>query len=331
MRILNLACFGVTLLACGELPATALDTKNITESDNSASSFSKTEFIAQNHWDTKASLLIAQGEDNLEAENQQVADSSWSSDSEQVDSEPTEVLFGLQQIQNSDFAPSRGAPGFTLANPTGFGADRGNAYVGFGFTPNSRNIPGFDLDDADAIVGFGIGLGDARQAVALELNYTLASLGFNRDFGTGGFNAKLHRTLTPGWGLAVGYNGFFNIGDGNDFEDSVYLSTTRIFSTRKNLNSAFSRVALTAGIGNGLFRTEDAINNDEEGFNPFASLAFRIARPVSGIIEWTGQDLAVAASVSPFRSLPVTLNIGLRDIAGAGDGARLAFGIGAGF
>ena len=125
--------------------------------------------------------------------------------------------------------------------------------------------------------------------------------------------------------------GFLNTGDANDFEDSVYLATTKIFSTREKLNSAFSRVALTIGAGNGEFRTEDAIEDDEEGFNVFGSVALRIARPISGVIEWTGQDLAVGTSISPFRRIPVTFNLGVRDIVGAGDGARFVFGVGAGF
>ena len=331
MRILSLACFGVTLLACSELPATALNSKNFTESDNLASSSSKSEFITQNHWSTQASLLVAQGEDSSEAENQQVADGSWSSDSEKETSDPSEILFDLQRIQTSNFEPSRGAPSFTLSNPTGFGADGGSAFIGLGFTPVSRLSRVAEESEGDAEGVIGIGLGNAQKTAGLELSYSLLSFGSNQSFGSGVFNAKLHRSIAPGWGVAIGYSGFIEVGDSGDIADSAYLTTTRIFSTREKLDSTFSRVAVTIGIGNGFFRTEDAIENDEDGFNPFGSLAFRVARPVSGVIEWTGQDLAVGTSVSPFRTLPITFNLGLRDIVGAGDGARVVFGVGAGF
>ena len=57
---------------------------------------------------------------------------------------------------------------------------------------------------------------------------------------------------------------------------------------------------------------------------------FVVARPVSFVTEWTGQDLGMGLSVSPFRTIPMTLNLGVRDIAGAGDGARFVFGVGTG-
>jgi hypothetical protein len=88
---------------------------------------------------------------------------------------------------------------------------------------------------------------------------------------------------------------------------------------------------LTLGIGNGQFRTEDSVTNDENVFNPFASLSFRVARPMSAIVEWTGQDLAVGTSVSPFKRIPLTVNLAVRDIAGAGDGARLVGSVGTSF
>ena len=93
-------------------------------------------------------------------------------------------------------------------------------------------------DDADAAMGFGIGFGDAQNAIGVELSYVLASFGaFDRDFGTGGFNAKIHRQLADGWGVAAGWDGFLNIGDENDFDDSIYVATTKLLRTKKDLNA----------------------------------------------------------------------------------------------
>ena len=36
-------------------------------------------------------------------------------------------------------------------------------------------------------------------------------------------------------------------------------------------------------------------------------------------------------SVSPLRTVPLSIHLGARDIVGAGDGARFIFGVGAGF
>jgi hypothetical protein len=297
----------------------------------------KADFVSQNQWKTKASSLLAQTENQSSANSQDrsqpkdIADNPWSNTDPEKEKDSQEVLSELQKISQQDFAPYRGAPGFTMANPYGFGADSWNPYVGIGFTPNSRNGSNYDLDDADGIIGFGIGLGNARKAVGLELNYTMAGFGENRDFGTGGFSTKIHRTVANGWGVALGWNGFLNLGDENDFQDSIYFATTKIFSTKEKLNSPLSRIAVTIGAGNGQFRTEEAIEDDKDTFNPFGSVALRIARPISGVVEWTGQDLAVGTSISPFKTIPVTFNLGLRDIAGAGDGARFVMGVGAGF
>ncbi|MEQ8959667.1 MAG: hypothetical protein RLP02_17380, partial [Coleofasciculus sp. C2-GNP5-27] len=104
-----------------------------------------------------------------------------------------------------------------------------------------------DVDDG--ALGIGIGLGDAEKSVGVELSYTLASFGSNRDFGSGGFNAKVHRRLPQGWAVAAGWNGLINLGDDNDFENSVYGVVSKIIRTREDINQPFSRVAITAGIG----------------------------------------------------------------------------------
>ncbi len=258
------------------------------------------------------------------------ADNSGSdlwSDSESDELENAQ--FKLQDIQQRNFTPSRGAPGLTIANPYGFGVDRG-FYSGLSYQVDTR---GGDegTNDGDATMVFGLGLGDAQKLVGAELSYTLASFGNNREFGSGGFNLKLHRRIAEGWGVSAGWNSFLSTGDTNDLEDSLYLSTTKIFKMREDINSPFSRVGATIGIGNGQFRSVDDITDDNGNVNVFGSLAFRVARPVSFVTEWTGQDLGMGLSVSPLRTVPLSIHLGARDIVGAGDGARFVFGLGAGF
>ncbi|MDX2213806.1 MAG: hypothetical protein SFY66_11025 [Oculatellaceae cyanobacterium bins.114] len=218
-----------------------------------------------------------------------------------------------------------GSPAVTISNPSGFGADNFRGFVNFGFQSETRYS-----DQADGTMGIGIGLGDAQRAVGLQLSYTLASFGENRDFGTGGFNAKLHRQFSNGLGIAVGWEGFATTGE-VDFEDTVYGSITQIIRTNDDLDDAFSRIALTAGVGNGRFRSEDAVTDDEDTVGVFGSIAVRVARPVSAIVEWTGQDLAVGLSITPIRGFPLVITPALRDIAGAGDGARFVLGTGISF
>lgn len=281
------------------------------------------------HQSQQQSVVSSSSKNNSQPHNQSTitADNTWNGSNH---SEAENVKSQLQNISQRDFTPSRGVPALTIANPYGFGADRG-FYSGLSYQVDTRG--GLDDEnDGDATWGFGVGLGNAQKSVGAELSYNLASFGQNgRDFGSGGFNLKLHRKIADGWGAAIGWNSFLSIGDDNDLDDSVYFATSKIFKTRENINSAFSRVGVTVGMGNGQFRDEDDINNDEDNFNVFGSLAFRVARPVSFVTEWTGQDLGMGLSVSPFRTLPMTFNLGVRDIAGAGDDPRVIFGVGAGF
>jgi hypothetical protein len=219
------------------------------------------------------------------------------------------------------------SPSLTIVNPTGYGADNNTGYLSGTYQSRVRNT---ESDDAAFALGFGFG--DARENLGVELSYTFASLGTRRDFGTGGFNVKLHRQFANDWAIAAGWNGFVSTGDYLDgFEDSVYGVVSKVIRTQESINSPFSRVALSAGVGNGQFRSADALEKGKDGVNVFGSVAVRVAQPVSAIVEWTGQDLAVGASIAPFKNVPFVITPAVRDIAGTGDGARLVLGAGVGF
>ena len=330
MRILTSICCTILLSPLTSLSVKANSLESLTvETEESSDILRKTELLSEQQWTTKAKnlrTLVAQAEDINSITEENLADNSWQ-ESDSIDTEAAqEVISQLQNIRNTNFAPNRGAPGLTIGNPYGFGADGGLFYTSVGYQTDTR-FGTDDDNDRDGIANFGVGLGNAKKAVGLEVNYTIASFGINnRDFGTGGFNAKIHRQLPNAWGVAAGWNGFLNLGDDNDFEDSFYFATSKIFVTRENLNSPLSRIAATVGVLNSEF------NNDRDReFDVFGSLAFRVARPISTVVEWTGSDLAMGISASPWRRLPLTVNIALRDIAGEGDGARLVFGAGMGF
>lgn len=250
-------------------------------------------------------------------------------DQDPTDSEIEELQRQLNEVPNlqPEFGDEfDGSPAITISNPSGRGADRFTAFFNTSFQSSKRYENG-----ADGALGVGIGLGDAREAVGLQLSYTLASFGtLGRDFGTGGLNAKLHHQFPNGLSAALGWEGFVTIGD-VDFKDTVYGSVTQIIRTTPNIDSPFSRVALTAGVGNGRFRSEADFNDGVDSVNVFGSAAVRIARPLSVIVEWTGQDLAAGLSIVPFRNFPLVITPALRDITGAGDGARFVIGTGLSF
>ncbi|MBE9169665.1 hypothetical protein IQ238_19770 [Pleurocapsales cyanobacterium LEGE 06147] len=251
--------------------------------------------------------------------NQQLAQSQPTSEQPKIE----ETLSELEKIKEEqpDIGNRGSSPGVTIVNPYGFGAD-GNTFF---FSPSFQSALRFNQSDVDFGMGFGLGLGDSRQAVGVELGYAMSAFGRDRDWGSGGFNFKVHRQLQEGLALAFGWNGLLNIGSDNDFEDSVYGAFTKIFRTRENINSPFSRVAVSAGLGSGQFL------EDGDGVAVFGGMAVRVAQPLSFITEWTGQDLAIGLSIAPFKNIPINFTPAIRDIAGAGDGARFILGAGVGF
>lgn len=241
------------------------------------------------------------------------------------EAEVEQLINEIDQIDAETSTPYRSSPAITISNPSGFGADNFTGFVGIGYQERTRFA---NEDDGGLVVGMGFG--DARENVGVQLSYTVASFGGSRDFGTGGFNAKLHRRLSDEWSVAVGWEGFATTGF-VDFEDSIYGSASHLIRTRDSITKPFSRIALTAGAGSGRFRTEEAVFDDRDDIGVFGTMSVRVVEPVSAIVEWTGQDLAAGLSITPFKKVPLVLLPAVRDITGAGDGARFVMGAGFSF
>ncbi len=212
------------------------------------------------------------------------------------------------------------SPALSIYIPVGYGADNNTVFLTGSYQASVRRDEG-----SVGAGGIGIGLGDAQKAVGLELSYAFETT--DDPFGQGGFNAKLHRRLGQDLSAAVGWNGFLNIGR-NDFEQSKYGVITKVFRTQESLNSPFSRVALTVGVGDGQFRSNGAVDAGDNNVNVFGNVAIRVARPVSFIAEWTGQDLGLGLSIAPFRNFPLVITPAVRDIVGGGDEPRFVIGAG---
>jgi hypothetical protein len=244
------------------------------------------------------------------------------------------IINQLNDVPEQTFPTSIGSPrtlspGFTISNPSGFGADNNTVFLVTDYQGRTRYT---DSDDGEAAIG--VGLGNARKAVGVELSYTQDSFGRNGRSG-GGFNVKVHRRTSDDSSVAVGWNHFARIDSSNytDYPDNSYYATyTKVFKTKEYLEQPFSRVAVTAGVGSGQFLPEkEASSKDPSGLNVFGTVAVRVAKPVSAIAEWTGQDLALGLSIVPFENIPIVITPAFRDITGAGDGARFVLGTGISF
>jgi hypothetical protein len=220
------------------------------------------------------------------------------------------------------------SPGTTISNPSGFGADGNRIFLVTDYQGRTRNT---NTDDGEA--GIGVALGDAKK-VGVELSYTQASFGRYGKSG-GGFSTKIHHRFSDSASAAIGWNYFAKLESPGYLDypkNSYYAAYSQILKTREFIDQPFSRVAVSAGVGGGQFLTETkAGGGNPQGVNVFGSVALRVAQPVSVITEWTGQDLAMGVSIVPFKNIPIVITPAVRDITGAGNGARFVLGTGFSF
>jgi hypothetical protein len=228
------------------------------------------------------------------------------------------------------------SPGMTIFNPAGFGADNNTIFLSGSYQNRTRFT-----NTSDGELGIGYGFGDAKNFIGAEISYTIDSFGRSQGFGSGGFNAKIHKAFSDDFSVAAGWNRFasvrFNGGAGGNLDyprNSYYLAATKVFATTENVDSFLSRIALTAGVGSGAFLPERTLQDafaqgrDATGLNVFGSAGLRIAKPLSAVVEWTGQDLAAGLSFVPFEGFPLVISPSFRDITGAGNGSRFVLGTG---
>jgi hypothetical protein len=253
--------------------------------------------------------------------------------------EVDDVLNKLDALPQQKFSVKvdtyRSSPGFTISNPNGYGADNNTIFLAADYQRRTRFTK-----KSDGELGFGVGLWNSVKAVGVELAYTINSFGTSRsEFGSGAFSVKVHRRIAEDMAVAVGWNQFARIERNPDApldypKNSYYAVLTKIFKTQKFINEPFSRVAITVGIGGGQFLDFDRINEafikneGPTGLGVFGSVGVRIFQPVSMIVEWTGQDLGAGLSIVPFKNIPLVITPAIRDISGAGDGARFILGTG---
>jgi hypothetical protein len=246
------------------------------------------------------------------------------------------------EIESYEPAPKRwlkrykASPGITMAIPSGFGADRGKSFFGVGVQQTRVN-------SKDGAAGIGIGLGNARTGIGVQLSYTSASINpfklFGQDggvgasarpFGSGGFNLKIHKQFPGGLAVAVGADSIINIGpktagfsgistDGtvqNESQGTYYAAATKLFQLKPDATDSFSRLAVTIGAGIGRFQPTQTLVDGKKIITPFASVALKVSPAASVIAEWTGQDFGIGLSWVPFRNLPFVISPGIRDIFG---------------
>lgn len=216
-------------------------------------------------------------------------------------------------------------PGINIASPAGYGASWGSLGIGAGFQNRTRNTQA-----SDGSMGAAFGIGDSAKYVGLETAVAVLSMTGDDAWERGSVSFKLHRQLPEGFSVAAGRETAIYWG-GTDASRTWYGSVSKIFYL-KDPSELFSALTLTAGVGDGRFRSETDVSANRTTVNVFGSAAVRILEPVSFIADWAGQDLALGLSITPFRTFALYLNPSLVDVTGnAGDGVRFLMSLGIGY
>jgi hypothetical protein len=228
---------------------------------------------------------------------------------------------------------SKGSPSISLTVPTGFGASAGNAFIGLGYQSSTRPFVG-----QDAGISLGIGLGDPKELVGLEVAFINYSTGFRSSlFKNGAFSFKFHRLISENTSIALGVENITY--GGADATSTVYGAISTILQLNDSPEQPFSSIGFTLGVGGGRFRSISDINTLQGTVNVFGSVAVRVVEPVSLIADWNGQTLSLGVSIKPFQDIPLVITPGLTDIVGDNtngtgfnglNGLRFTLGVGYG-
>jgi hypothetical protein len=231
----------------------------------------------------------------------------------------------------------RGAPGTNTGTPLAFGPGMGDFFIGGGYQAETRgtklpNGTWTPNGQDDGSISAGFGLGDARDGIGLTTVITSLST-FRSGFGNRtAFSFQAFRNLNPSTAIAVGVENAFISGGGNtDGTDSWYGVISHVYQQPSADMAWLKAITVSAGVGNGRFRTAADVRKDNKTVNAFGSLALLVHEQVSLIGDYTGQDLNVGMSIVPFKKFPVAITPALVDLTGtASKSARFTIGAGIG-
>jgi hypothetical protein len=236
-----------------------------------------------------------------------------------------------QSVQQVMVTEPVNAPVGGVTTPSGFGANWGDVFVGFG---SQNNIPaiGRGAEGRDSTsFGAGFGLGDARSAIGLEASYSTASSFNSGVFNRGNVNFKLHKVVTDNLAVAVGWENAISNGytPATDPGSTVYGVLTGVLPLGETTN-----ITASVGAGNGRFRTSSDLAADQQGTNLFGSIGVRATDYLAVVGDYNGRTFNVGMPLTltlsdgvGFQVTPALLDIG-GDRTSVGAGTR--FGISGG-
>jgi hypothetical protein len=206
--------------------------------------------------------------------------------------------------------------------PTAFLAEWGNYFV-------SGSVYGFDNVNpsqwvTDGCINLGVGIGNARKAVAVEFDYNQDSVS-GRESG-GSFDVRVGRDLinTSTFRLAVsgGWLAVASYGDVQTKGDSPYGVITAALPLRPNDPSFRQTLQLNVGGGGGRFQRIDSPNLVSDGV--FASAGVEVAPNLGISAGWAGRGLNAGISLAPVKGIPLWTTVSGVNLTNTDNAGRAA-------
>ena len=206
--------------------------------------------------------------------------------------------------------------------PTAFLAEWGNYFI-------SGSVYGFDNVNpsqwvTDGCVNLGVGIGNARKTVAVEVDYNQESVS-GRESG-GSFDVRVGRDLinTSTFRLAIsgGWLAAASYGDVQTKGDSPYGVVTAAWPLRPNDPNFRQTLQLNAGGGGGRFQRIDSPNLVSDG--GFASAGVELAPNLGISAGWAGRGLNAGISLAPVKGIPLWTTVSGVNLTNTDNAGRAA-------
>jgi len=228
--------------------------------------------------------------------------------------------YGAGEIAGGLGNERRSSPAIAIGIPTARGAEFGNLFGGVSYQRYlESNLS--RRDDGAAVTG--LGLGDARKTVGVEVRYAVYDL-VDDPFSEGSLSLKAHRHVYRGLSIAAGIEDMVQYGGWDSRSAYVVASQTLRFR-----GEVVTGASATLGIGDGRFNTMKRLSNGTNGAGLFGGLSVQLANRMNVMATWYGQDLSLGLSAVVPGPIPITLTPAWVSVLGKHVlGDRLALSVG---
>ena len=198
------------------------------------------------------------------------------------------------------------APSLSPGVPSAFVANWGDVFAGVSGATAGKQRDGV----VDGSFNLGFGLGSSEKAVALELSGGCGSI--NRFCANGSFTGRIGRLLInepdQRLALAAAWQNFAQWGE-EGRQDNIYYGALTYAIPLRPPGSGFGQtLQFNAGVGNSAYApfTE---SNSEDAIGGFGSIGVELSPALGLSAGWSGRGANAQLSYTPFRDIPITLNL----------------------